>query len=134
MAAKYRLTPTQVAVLRAIKSGIVGISTAEIAVNARLLPNQVNSAITELTRLGLASSSVAIAVTRQGGSDYILAGEGQNVLNAISQFRDIPSVGTIVQLPRALPVLSRFWNERQGESYVEIVTEPSEVLADAPGK
>src|ERR1019366_7077252 len=129
MESKHVLTPSQVAVLRALKVGIVELSPAEVAVYARLLPNQVDAALPVLESRGLVSSWHPIT-GRTGQLSVVMTGEGQTVLSALAQFRDIPPVGTIVQLPRPFPSFSS-WGQQSG-SYVEIGADRSAMVADVP--
>lgn len=122
MEARYVLTPNQVAVLRALSEGIVELSAAEIAVYARLLPNQVSASLDELEHLGLVHSWHP-ATGRTGERLHVLTSEGQTVLRGLSQFRGTPPVGTVVQLPGLFPSLSGWLPGRQNASQVVIVSE-----------
>jgi DNA-binding CsgD family transcriptional regulator len=124
MAANYILTPKQIAVLRALGEGIVELSTAEIAVFARLLPNQVISALKALEQLGLVNSWFPI--TGRGGEPlFVLTSEGQTVLRGLAQFGGIPSAGTVVQLPGP-PSFPGWLGGRQSVSRVEIALDESD--------
>jgi hypothetical protein len=122
MEARYVLTPHQVAVLRALSEGIVELSSAEIAVYARLLPNQVGAALAELERLGLVNSWYPVT-GRTGERLSVLTSEGQTLLRGLSQFRGTPPVGTVVQLPGSFPSFSGWLPGRQNASQVVIVSE-----------
>jgi hypothetical protein len=122
MDARYVLTPNQVAVLRALSEGVVELSTAEIAVYARLLPNQVAAALAELERLGLVHSWYPIT-GRTGERLSALTSEGQTILRGLAQFRGTPPLGTVVQLPGLFPSFSSWLPGRQNASHVVIVAE-----------
>ena len=121
MEARYVLTPNQVSVLRALSEGVVELSTAEIAVYARLLPNQVAAALAELERLGLVNSWPITG--RTGERLSALTNEGQTILRGLAQFRGTPPLGTVVQLPGLFPSFPSWLPGRQNASHVVIVAE-----------
>jgi hypothetical protein len=94
MQLRYVLTPQQLSVLRALARGIVELSTAEIAVYARLLPRQVEVALGSLERLGLVHSW---PITGERLS--VLTDDGQMVLRGIEQVSGAPPVGAVFRLP-----------------------------------
>jgi hypothetical protein len=116
----YKLTPTQVAVLRSLSEGIVEVSETEVAVGARLLPDQARIALGALERLGLVNSWVPVT-GRTGDHLYVLTGEGQAVSRALAQYRGTPAVGTVVRMPR--PTFSGWLSGHQPQSTVEVVSD-----------
>jgi DNA-binding MarR family transcriptional regulator len=96
MRSQYALSLTQAKILQAM-SDSYELSPAEIAVHARLLPNDVAPAIEALETMGIVSSS---PITGRTGERLVtLTGEGQAVARALAQYRGAPPVGAVVPLP-----------------------------------
>ncbi len=119
MPERYPITPNQVAVLRALNEGVVELSETEVAVNARLLPNQVRTALAALEQLGLVNSWVPVT-GRTGERLSVLTSEGQIACRALAQSRGTPPVGTIVRV-RPLPAFAEWLSHPQTQ--IEIVSD-----------
>jgi hypothetical protein len=120
MSEHYTITPTEVAALRALNERIVEVSPAEVAVSARLLPNQARDALTALERSGLATSWHPVA-GRTGEHLFVPTDTGRIVYRALAQFKDIPPTGTMVPLPSPYPTVCGLLSRDESPSYVEIV-------------
>lgn len=119
MVERYALTPNQVAALRALNERIVEASPPEIAVSARLLPNEARAALTGLEHLSLVNSWIPVT-GRTGEQLFVLTDEGQTVCRALAELKGTLPAGTVVRLPRLFPSFVE-WHSRRTPSYVEIV-------------
>ncbi len=124
MPERYAITPKQVAALRALGEGIVELSIPEIAVSARLLPNEAREALGTLESLGLTNSWIPIT-GRTGEKLFVLTSEGQNAYRALSEFKGLPPVGAVVRLRKPFPTFSGWLSGQQFSSNVEIVPDVS---------
>src|SRR5437660_9518928 len=97
METRYTLNLNQVKILRAIAEAFE-LSPPEIAVNSRLLPNQVVTALNALEQVSLISSYYPVT-GRTGERLVNLTTEGRAVARALSQFEGTPPVGAAVPLP-----------------------------------
>jgi hypothetical protein len=127
MDTEYPLTLTQAKVLRALgKTG--EMSAAEIAVHARLMPQQVNAAVAALEKVRFVNFWVTKA-GQTGQRIVALTSEGQTVQRALSQFPDAPPVGTIVAVQHTPSVFSGWVSGQMGGSGVaHVLVTPDEVV------
>jgi DNA-binding MarR family transcriptional regulator len=121
MTHKYALTPRQIAVLRALNERLVEASPTEVAVSALLPPNEVRHTLSSLEQRALVNSWVP-ASGRTGEQVFVLTDEGQAVARALAHSKDVPPVGTVVRVPRALPSFLE-WMSSRSPTYVEIVSD-----------
>ena len=105
--------------LCALCEGIVELSMPKVAVGARLLPHEANSAPAPRC-LGLVSSWFPVT-GRTGEHLFALTGEGQNVYHALTERKSTPPVGTVVRLRRPFPSFAGWLSGQQFSSYVDII-------------
>jgi hypothetical protein len=117
MAERYTLSPTKLAVLRALEEAAVEVSPNEVAVTGRLLPNQARTALIQLEAIGLVRSPIpATGRTDENEPVFVLNSEGKSVSRAIAQFKGTPPVGTILQINRPFYSFSEWFSKSEPEA------------------